>query len=324
MGAESLLEVGEDPGMTSTTVVLDAAWAVARGQLPTGEVATFFPAAGSGLEYLRSPMLSALVHGALACLDPTSAWVATEIIDRIPPAKRASFVRGVARVRSRIRRFLAWEEHADGTWRFLGRGSGVPPEIGLTACAAAALLECPRRGFRRPWERHLTAIRRLRASGVGATDLHGLLQELRFRALAGDDVSDLLEDVLRRLTISDTAARSQHGTVTLAYAVASTWRETCLPGGSDLRGWLLPRLLDVQNADGSFGGPISTAMALSALLDLEHVATETERTRNALLARARPGRGWSYEPFLPRNGGAPAATSAFAIAALTRSWTLLG
>jgi hypothetical protein len=314
---------GHEPAAPSA-VLLHAAQAVSRGQLPTGEIATFFRVGRSGLEYMRSPLLSTLVHGALACFDPTSPWVETDIIDRLPPTSRAGLVRRVSQVRRGIRRFLAWEEHADGTWRFYGRGSEAQPDVALTAAAAAALLEAPRRSFRRPWERHLTALRRLRAAD-GTPGVHDLLQELRFRALTGDDVAGLLEDAQSLLARrnQESAERTPAEIVTEAYVAAGLWREACLPGRASLRQWLLPCLLAAQGADGSFGGPVLTAMALSALIDLEHVSVEAERTRNALVAMSLPGGGFGYEAFLARSGGSAAASSALALTALARSGSLL-
>ena len=307
------VDLGEVLGRSLTVLV--------RGQLPTGEVATYFRRHGSGLAYLRSPLPSTFVHDALACFDPASAWVETAVFDLLPAGSRPGFLRGVNRLRRRIRGFVAWDEGCDGSWRFFGRTSGIAPDADTTACAAAVLLESRRQTLGRPWERHVAALARLDPEAQTLPGIAAAANVLRFLALVGEEVDGRIEALLRA------AARIRPGQapgryanpLAAAYCLARAWSQAHLPRRDELAARILPWVLARQQDDGGFDGPLSTALALTLLLDLGHRGPETGRARKALLGRIGAWGGWPYEAFLDEHGGSLACSTALAMAALARA-----
>lgn len=86
--------------------------------------------------------------------------------------------------------------------------------------------------------------------------------------------------------------------------------------------YLTPQIVGRQGPDGAFGGPLSTALALAALLDLGYRGPALAPARTALLNGVDPLGGWGYEDFVIHGFGSPALTTAVALAALVRyrSW----
>jgi hypothetical protein len=78
-------------------------------------------------------------------------------------------------------------------------------------------------------------------------------------------------------------------------------------------------VLALQDERGGFGGPLSTALAISALVDLGHHGPELRRARAALLGLIGAWGGWAFEAFFPGGGGSLACTTAFAMDALART-----
>jgi hypothetical protein len=293
-----------------------------RGQLPTGEIGTYFRRHGRGLAYLRSPLPSTFVHDALACFDPGSAWVETALFDLVPAASRPGFLRAVNRLRRRIRRFIAWDESCDGTWRFFGRTCGVAPSADVTACAAAVLLDSRRRTARRPWERHVAALARL-APTEAPPDLAAAANVLRFLALVGEDVGGRIDALLHAAARRRPGGPQAHyaSPMAVAYCLARAWSQAHLPRRDELAARLLPWVIERQQDDGGFGGPLSTAFGLTLLLDLDHRGPQAGRARAALLRCIGAWGGWPYEAFLADDGGSLACSTAVAMAALARAET---
>jgi hypothetical protein len=310
-----------------------------REQLRTGEIPTYF-AAGVGLQYRRSPLLSTFVHEALACFDPSSPWSEPELLELLAPSALPAFRRSVGELRRRIRAFLAWEEHCDGTWRFFGRASGVPADADLTARAATVLLETPLRTPKRRWQRHVDALARLRApdglflgplppsreAPPRGFDLVGNTHALRFLALVGEDVDGLVDVLKRELAHSAPGESSGRypGVLGFFYALSRAWSQGHLPFMEILSDRLLPRLLGLEIDDGDFGGPLSTALALAALLDLKSPASHVQRVRRALLRRLLPQGVWAYQAFVYGAGGSPSWTTALALSAVARATVAAG
>jgi hypothetical protein len=130
------------PGARRLEPVLLAGLAfLTRRQLPTGEIPSYRLGPLGERSYLGSPLASALAHGALAALDPSAAACEPAALGLLPPALGQQAGTAAARIRRRIRAYLAWQEGADGRWSFFGRGSGLLPDAETTAAAAAALIE---------------------------------------------------------------------------------------------------------------------------------------------------------------------------------------
>ncbi len=315
---------------------------IRREQLYTGEMPTYLRTGTSSLEYRFSPLISTFVHDALGDFDPQSPLFQVQTLDLVPARHRPWFVRTVARIRRRIRAFVAWQEEANGLWRFFGQGSGLAPDAGTTACAAKTLLEGARVGSRDRPARHVHALKRFRSpqgpyftwmddgrGGYSWTDAQGRpvvgfdrvvnVQVYRFLVLAGEDVSDLAAYLWHEAASGDAQGGSPYyaNPLSFFYILARTWRQVQLPGRAELAHLLVPRIAGLQSETGGFGGPLSTALALSALLDLEYRGPVLERARRALLDSALPWGGWQYENFVGGHGS-PTWTTTLAMLSLAR------
>lgn len=295
--------------------LLQSIRAILREQLPSGEIATYFKfGANTALEYRRSPLLSAFVHDALGSFDLKSRWVDVDFLDAIPRGAQGRFVRAVAAVRSRVRSFLTWEEGNEGGWCFHGRTSGLGPDLDTTACAAATIAQAPRVSPGPRSQSHMDTL----LSG-GDADVITQVNILRFLAFTGKPTGALEEQVLAQLTnggLRKPSARYGHPLV-LPYCVARTWAQGHLPGRARVADVLVPHILATLQ-DGP-DGALGNALALNACIDLEYRGPEVIAAGQHLLESVLPGGGWGYAAFLEDHGGAPAGTSAFAMAALARS-----
>jgi len=292
---------------------------VVRGQLGTGEMATYFRQPQSGLGYTRSVLPSAYVHDALACFDPTSMFVETTVLDALPPRARSRFVQAARQVRRRIRQFLAWQEECDGSWRYYGRGSGVAPDADTIAAAAAAMLDGRRRAPGRPWSRHLAALSGIEASGAASTGQAAAANALRLRALVGEAVGDRIDALLREGQPLLEGAGHYATPLAHAYCAARAFSQARLTRREELASLLLPRVLALRDGRGGFGGPLSTALGLSVLVELGHRGPELPRARAALLGLVGAWGGWAFEAFFPGGGGSLACTTALAMDVLART-----
>jgi hypothetical protein len=330
--------------------VLDLGTCLARGaatllagQLVTGEVPTHRVAA-NGKVYAPSPFMSALVHDALACLDPGSPHGPATALAAMSPEERQSVAWTVGALRNRIRRFLRWQEEADGTWCFYGRGSTLGPDAATTACAALAVARHARRSVARErgrWRIHAHALARFRdpagtyftfvsdtGAGYGWISADGRrivgfdrivnAHVMRFLAAAGVDDEALAVYLTREIEQGDmTCGSPEHpDPVCFAHAVARAWAETPREDACAIHAALIPWLLARQDERGGFGGPLNTALATLALVDLGYAGDALDRSAHHLLTTVSPSGEWAYQPYLSGGHGSAAFTTAFALAAL--------
>lgn len=324
--------------------------AIHTAQLGSGEVLAYAPEPAGGLMYVRAPLFSTFVHEALGCFDPRStAWVerTLALVDR---EDRGRFVRAAGFLRRRVRGYLNWQSETDGTWRFFGRASGLPPDAVTTACAAAALLECPGRAARERRARHVEAIERFAGDeglyhtflvdgrgygwwGGGGEPVEGFepvvnCEVLRFLLLTGARSASQVEPVIRYLREQAAGRRPPDGLFTsplvLAAAVARTWSQAALPDAEGLAADLVPRVLAMQDASGGFGGPLATALAVGALLDLGYEGDEVGRGLTAVAGGRLRWGGWAHDDVVAGGHGSPAWTTAVSIAVLARGRARLG
>lgn len=328
-------------------MLLHGVAAIRRQQLRTGEIPCYRRGQRGSLEYCRSLFVSTFVHDALGALDARGPWYESAAVELLALPYRAWLLREVADIRRRIGAFLAWQEEADGTWRFFGRGSGIDPDSDTTACAAAVLLEQPGpRGTDR-WQRHVEALLRFRAAtglffsyvhddgtGYSWMDERGrpLLgfdrvvnaNVLRYLALVGFEAEAVRAHVVDECLAGQFEAGSPDYPSPLSFfsIVARAWHQAQLADLDRLAQHLTPQIVGRQGPDGAFGGPLSTALALAALLDLGYRGPALAPARTALLNGVDPLGGWGYEDFVIHGFGSPALTTAVALAALVRyrSW----
>ncbi len=302
-------------GSPLEAVLLSGIRSVFLDQLPSGEIATYFRFGKGALEYRRSPLLSSFVHDALGSFDLKSRWVDTDFLDVLPVGAQGRFVRAAGMVRSRIRRFLSWEEGNEGGWCFHGRASGIGPDLDTTACAAAAIAQAPRRKPGTRWQAHAERLLADSALSNGNVDLIARVNILRFLALIGEPTAGMQEEVLAALRSGELATGSHYASpLVLHYCVARAWAQAALPGRGAVAELLVPRIVETMSED-----PLGTALALNALIDLEYWGPETIGAGQSLLETTLPRGGWGYAPLLENGGGAPACTAALAMTALARS-----
>ena len=302
---------------------------VLRCQHPSGEIVAFRHDDQGNHVYRRAPYVSAHVHEALACFDPTDTHWDAGALNVLPRRQRARFERDVVTLRRRIRGFLLWQQEPEGWWRFHGRGSGIDPDAATTAAAAVAVAESHSSRSLQRWERQLTVMGAFAAAdGAFGTFRNGNGAVYGWMDAAGGPVEgiDLLVnlEVLRFLAA---AAPGEPGTAALAAggleagtplspdpltslrAAARVQRQTGLLAGA------VPALLAALGAAVP-AGPLGAAMRAQALLDLDAPRPDTDAARLAVLRTVRSEGGWGYEDFVLRGYGSPALSSALAIAFL--------
>jgi hypothetical protein len=327
--------------------------AVTRGQHPSGEMLSFRRDRHGNYTYVRSPFVSTFVHDALACLDPTSPRWLDGGPDLFPTGLQAEVAHAIAVVRRRIRGFLIWQQEAAGYWRFFGRGSGIDPDVNSTACASLALLEGHGVRSLRRWERQQAMVDSFRSEdGAYFTFLkprrggYGWLSDEGVPVVGFDPVvnAEVLH-FLSRLGAGETAAarflrgwlleratelEADAGSalypnpVCFGFVLSRALEEPAAVGGGALHRAVLARVLRQQRPDGSFGGPLSTAMGASTLLALGHRGEELAAARLAVLRGRGANDAWAYEDFVVHGFGAPAWTTALSTAFLIRHYCATG
>ncbi len=308
-------------------------------QLVSGELPTYRSIPSGGKLYAPSPCLAALMHDALGPLDPDAPESQPAGLASLAPSARLVAQRGAAWLRTRLRRFLAWHEEADGVFRFHGRASALPPDAASSASALLALAQAP--GVPARITRHAQALRRFRqADGTYATyvdedgrawariDVDGRAlpgvewavnaHVLRALSVAGATDEDLLARLHEVLATGDLAQLSRAHVDPLAFvhAVARAWAHAALPGGPALAARCVPFLLARQRPDGGFGGPLAGALACRALVDLGYDGVALDAAAEHLLASASRSGEWEYEPYLAGGHGSSAFSTTFALGAL--------
>jgi hypothetical protein len=330
-------------------VFMEALAAIRREQLPTGEVPSYRRGPPGHLQYQRSPLVSAFVHDVLGCFDPRSPFSETSSLHLLPEDMRGEFVWTVARVRRRLRGFIAWQAESDGTWRFFGRGSGIDPDASTTSCAAVALLDLAGRPSWDRQQQHARALKQFRAAdgryftfvdprgrGYGWMDDNGLpvvgfdrvvnAQVLRFLVLAGHaqphDITTLVDFLMAELVADPSSATASHlypNTLCFLYCLGRAWAQARLPMHAEVRARVIARVVDLQQADGGFGGPLSTAIAAVCLRDFDYDGAPLERAVAYIQGLRLGWGGWGYEDFIIGGFGSPAWSSAASLAALGRA-----
>jgi hypothetical protein len=312
-------------------------------QLITGELPTYRRIPSGGKLYAPSPCLAALMHDALSALDPTSPEALPEAWLALSRDERQGAQLAARDVRRGLRRFLATHEEADGSWRFYGRASGLDADAASTACAGAALLvtRSPARcvqalaRFRQPGGRYATFVAR---DGLGyawiapdgrrvpGADRVVNAHVLRFLTLAGVTDPELAAWLRGDTEPSalDQGSPEHPDPLAFIHAVARAWAAGAWPDAGDLARRLVSWLLARQEASGGFGGPLSTALGVQALVDLGHDGPALERAARALLEQASTAGEWEYEPYLAQGHGSSAFTTAFALGALAACAALRG
>lgn len=329
--------------------------AVARSQMHSGEIPVFRRDGSGYLAYCLCPLLSTLGHDTLAIFDPTSRLFDRSVAAFLPPMHRLPALATATMVRRKIRDFLAWQQHPDGRWSFFGRSSGLSPDAATTACAATVILESqppeapdpwdkpPPPAAPKSWKRHVDALDLYRAAdgryftyidphgrGYSSITPEGLPRSgfdrvvnahvLRFLALAGEDTRDLRTYLMAEAEAGDFRVGSPDHPNPLAFfhAVARAWHQAELPGLEDLAELLVPRILDLQHLEGDFGGPLSTALAILALADLDCRDEHLLLAGAALADQATAGATWGYESYLGQGSGSASFTTCASLAALAR------
>lgn len=315
---------------------------VQREQTFTGEIPAYQRLPESGLEYRQIVFVSTFVYDALGWFDPHSPWMEPMVLTLVPVPHRRKFVHTVRQIRKRIRAFVAWQEEANGMWRFFGRGSGIDPDVDTTACAAMVLLEGAV-GKLGQWQKHVNALNEFRSAeglyfsyvnlarrgytwmGPQGEPLLGFdrvvnANVLRYLAHVGEATDTLVNYLWNEAAGTDMLAGTLDYPNPLCFfhATARAWHQGDLPERDRMRRLLVPPLLEMQAEDGGFGGPLSTAMALSALLDLGHDGPALDRSAQWLLAHTEPHYGWAYEDFFVNGFGSTVWTTALAMASLAR------
>jgi hypothetical protein len=323
---------------------------ILQEQLPTGEIPSY-RLKGGVLEYRRSPFISTFVYDALGCFDSRSPWCLPQVVNLIPTRWQFWFTESAAEIRQHIRAFLVWQEESDGTWRFLGRGSGIDADADSTSCAAAVLWESASPHRQNRSHRYVRALERFRSTqgsyfsyvsrsgrGYSWMDESGRplvgfdrvvnANVLRYLALAGIETKELITYLEGEIT-SEEFLQGSHdypNPLCFCYCVARAWRQADLRGWDRLARLLCPRIVEMQTESGDFGGALSTALGTCTLLDLA-MAEDSQRAylpailraRTAIMEKFQPWGGWGYEAFFTGGYGSPSLTTAAAMMALARS-----
>lgn len=303
-------------------------------QLASGEVPNFRLLANGSWEYCFSPVPTAYVHEALSCFDPLSIWFDHQAVDQVSTGSRPSFVRTVVRLRRRALRFLAWQQSADLSWRFHGSGSPLAADPDLTAVAATALVDVRGRDRAFDWSLQTARIRAfqchdgLYGDGRARGDLPSESADalrfvasanvLRYYALTGE-----ASEPLERLLEDHASRRNGAGCrIEFLWALARACRHGHLSLLERVRESAVRQILERREAGGGFGGPLSTALAMQALLDFEYEGAELQAGREALLQRLDPVHGRRYEGYGHDGCGSSAWTTIAIVTALARLRTI--
>lgn len=321
--------------------------AIQKEQLQTGEIPSYRRSSKEILEYCRSLIVSALVHDALAQFDPRSPLINTQILDIIPIHLRKWFFGFVTKIRKGIRDFLAWQEEPNGTWRLLGRGSGIDLDACTISCAAIVSLEKHgRTGSGYKWQKYRDSLLRFRSEeGIFFSYLNTQLQGygwmddkgfpvigydrvinsliLRYLTLIGEEADEVISYLEDEINTQDfqTGSPNFPNPFCFFYFLARTWNQVQLSSLDRISSILIPHLLSLQNDDGDFGGLLSSAMGISALLDLGYHGEAIEKGQAFLIRSVQHWGGWAYEDFAIHGYGSPSWTTALSLMVLSRCWT---
>jgi hypothetical protein len=306
-----------------SAALVDALSFMSGEQLPNGEIPNYRNMPNGSWEYCFSPLVSAYMHEALGCFDAFSPWLDTQALEQVDASARPAVTREATRIRRQIRRYLAWQESPEGSWRFFGAGSSLAPDVDTTACGAAALIEPRHGGRKRDYTRSAEALRRLcgsivaSRSGIGpeieedlaATGRAGIL---RYFALTGFDTDGLMTALLEDL------ARRSSGPCRMLflYALVRACAQGRLSEIDDVRMPVLEEVLEQYDPARRVSGPLTAALAVHVLTRLGHEDSLYPARIDALLDWLTPVHGRRFERLGEANCGSAALTTAFLMAAL--------
>ncbi len=323
-------------------LLINGIHAIQREQLRTGEIPSYRRTPSGSLEYCRTVLISAFVHDLLAAFDPQSGFRDIRFLEILPTPSAAALARMVSAARKSIRGFLRWQEEAGGIWRFLGRGSGIDPDSCSIAFAALALtdnLNNPERLHRlQTCADSLLRFRSQEGKYFTYIDQHGrgygwLVEggfpiagfdpvvntaALRFLGTSGVETAQLirfLQDGVSKGAAHSGTANFPNPLINY-YLLADTWVRCNLPGHEKMAETLIPAILKRQKEDGAFGGALSTAAALAALIILDHEGEALHKAKAFLVRKAQQWGGWEYEDFAVNGYGSPALSTALTLRAL--------
>jgi hypothetical protein len=300
-------------------------------QLSHGEVPNYQHMEDESWQYSFSPAISAYIYDELSCFDPLSIQFEPQTIEWSEWSGRIPFLKSVAQVRQSIRRFLAWQESSTGGWRFFGQGSGLPADLDLTACAATAFVDPGNSALSAAVDRRIADLEWFRTA-EGTFQSSGSRQEtapnamlhwmancnvLRFLALSGGE-AELLQTLILNALCS--GGQFLDDALPLHHAAAKAWRCGRLGSIATLTSSLLPLALQQRNST----GPLSAALAVLVLLDLDAPEEEIGRSMSQLLDWWDSPVSRKFETYCGSDCGSPALTAAFAMAAAARSAGILG
>jgi hypothetical protein len=281
-------------------------------QLPSGEIACHAPA-GEDLCYCPFPFWSAVAYDSLAFADPASPRFARRLLDLLPPGERRAIPAMVSAIRWRIRTYLASEEEADCTWRLHGRNSASPVDAATSGCAAEALLTPPRLGYPASRSRHVDPLRR--RLNDSAIDAAGRCYILTYLSMAGEPARDIAGEVFRLCT-RETEMLPQFWS-----AASRALNRAGLSGHGETFAVLTSLILAECAPDRN---RTHQAMALSALLDIDHRGPEIPELIASVLDSAVNPAGWSWQSYALNGSGSAAATMSLMLAALFRASSAAG
>jgi hypothetical protein len=318
--------------------IQDALWhgirSIAAEQLPHGEIPNYRRLPNGCWEYCFSPLVSAYTYSALGCFDPSCKGFDLQSLEYSGATHMQALGRMAMEIRRGIYRFLCWQQSTRGTWRFFGQGSGLPADLDTTSCAAAIFLD--RRGseqscgFRRTLEAFSSFPVRdgtldspnSRGPGFdGALELRRVANAntLRCFALAGLEYGALASKVL----LDSVACISQSPMrLALLYALGRAYRQGQVTILGELAEQILREVSKPCAQGDQVGGPLSTALALSTLLDFGSTEAVLEVGINSLVRCIMAHHGARLEAFCDEQCGSPALTTAISMAALSRAATL--
>jgi hypothetical protein len=311
--------------------VLEQALAfVIAEQLPSGEIPNYRNLPNGSWEYCFSPLVSAYVYDALACFDALSPRLDIHALEQTPPAARPAFSRQVTMMRRRIRRFMAWQQSADGVWRFFGTGSATGADLDTTACAAAALAETTGargerafahtgRALQNLCAESSAALRRSREHAEGETAeelvVIGKANAVRLFAMTGFPTNEIAAE-LRERAVSGVGGVNR---TLFLYAMVRAHREGQLPGLESVRQRLLEEVLHTSDPAREANGPLTAALATHTLMALDHEDDRFDQRIDALAEWLAPGHGRRFEQLGEPNCGSAALTTAFIMSAMAKA-----
>jgi hypothetical protein len=318
------------PAVQIGTILEQALAFVIAEQLPSGEIPNYRNLPNGSWEYCFSPLVSAYVYDALACFDALSPRLDIHALEQTPPAVRPGFSRQVTMARRRIRRFLAWQQSADGVWGFFGTGSALGADLDTAACAAAALAEAAGARGEREFAQTGRALQRLCAEAGAALQRSrehaeaevaeelaaiGKANAVRLFAMTGFPANEIAAELRERAA---SGAGGANRTLFI-YALVRAHREGRLAGLESVRSRLLEEVLNTSDPVRGGNGPLTAALATHILLALDHEDERFEQRIEALSEWLAPGHGRRFEQLGEPNCGSAALTTALIMSAMAKA-----